>query len=418
MTPVPGGGTTRPEPASLLPAEVAPAPLGVSIDVSAIPAQPVGAGRYVVELVRALGARPDVELTLESRRGDVLRWRELATGPRILAVAPNPRPARLIFEELALGRVVRRLPGVAVHHAPHYSMPRWSGRPNVVTVHDCTFIDHPEWHERSKVLVFTRALRQAARHAAAVVCPSETTAERFRALCHPAGTVLVVPHGVDHGRFAPVEPEPGADAARLADLARLGIRPPYVLHLGTLEPRKDVATLVRAFARLAAGTGSPRLDGGDLSLVLAGLSGWGGEDLERALGELPEGLARRIVRPGYVADAALPALLRSCSAFVYASLEEGFGVPVLEALACGAPVVTSRGTVMAEVAGEAALLAAPGDAAALAAALEAALEGGEDRARRRLAGLRQVEPMTWEASAAGHVAAYRFAESTGAAAPR
>jgi glycosyltransferase involved in cell wall biosynthesis len=287
-------------------------------------------------------------------------------------------------------------------------MPRWSGCPIVVTVHDCTFLDHPEWHERSKVLVFSRALRQAARHAAVVVCPSETTAERFKALCHPVGPVLVIPHGVDHGRFTPVEPESGADASQLV---RLGVRGRYVLHVGTLEPRKDVPSLLRAFARLVAGSAGTGTSpaGGELSLVLVGPTGWAGSEVAKALGEQPDAVARRVLRLGYVPDESLPALLRSCAAFVYASFQEGFGVPVLEALACGAPVVTSRGTVMDELAGGAAVLATPGDSTSLAEAIEEALRGGAAGAERRGAGLARVSPMTWEASASGHIAAYRLA---------
>lgn len=380
--------------------------LGVSLDVSAIPSQPVGAGRYVVELVRALAAEPQVELSLLTRRDDAARWGRLDPAGRLVAAAPLSRPLRVAWQELALGPLVGRLAGVRVHHAPHYSMPRFGGRPTVVTVHDCTFLDHPEWHERSKVLVFSRALRLAARRAAVTVCPSSTTAERFSALCSPVGPVLVVPHGVDHARFTPLEPVPGADDA---ELARLGVHEPFVLHLGTLEPRKDVATLLRAFGALV---GREQAGGEQLSLVLAGPPGWGGGELERAFGELPEATRRRVGRLGYVPDNALPTLLRRAAVVVYASLEEGFGVPVLEALACGAPLVTTKDSVMAEVAGEAAVLAAPADPASLATAIEDARSGGVAAEERRAAGLATAVTMTWEASARGHVAAYRLAAAS------
>jgi glycosyltransferase involved in cell wall biosynthesis len=381
-------------------------PLAVSIDVAAIPARPVGAGRYVVELVRALAAHPEVAPTLLARRGDDERWRRLHKAAGVRAVAPTARPLRLAWEELALGRLLDSLP-VQVHHGPHYSLPLRLSRPSVVTVHDCTFLDHPEWHERSKVLVFSHELRRAARVADVVVCPSRLTAERFSELCAPAGEVLVVPHGVDHERFRPSEAEEGHDDAVLA---RLAVRRPYLLHVGTLEPRKDVGTLLRAFAELA---GAPGTGGGgagsELSLVLAGPSGWGGAGIAAAESELPVALRRRVRRLGYVADADLPALMRRAACFVYASLEEGFGVPVLEALACGAPVVTSRGTVMAEVAGAAALCSVPGDASSLAAALAEALAGSDAAQRRREAGIERAATMTWEASARGHVEAYRLA---------
>ncbi len=393
------------------PAQAEPAPrLGVSIDVSAVPADPVGAGWYVIELVRALGRRDDVATVLLTRAGDAERWKRLAPAASVLARAPAARPLRVAWEHLALGALTSRLDGVEVHHGPHYSMPLRPGVPCVVTVHDCTLLDHPEWHERSKVALFGRAIRQAARGAAVVVCPSEMTAERFRALCRPAAEVRVVPHGIDHHRFSPGEPEHGADAARLA---ALGVRRPFLLHVGTLEPRKDVATLVRAFAILAT-----RPSGADLQLVLAGLPGWGSATVEEAIAALAEPVRRRLLRTGYVASEDVPALLRNTEASVYASIEEGVGLPAAEALACGAPLVTSRGSVMAELAGEAALLVETGDPGGLADALDVALAGGAAASLRRQAGFARTAGLSWAACADGHLAAYRLAAARGRAGRR
>lgn len=373
-------------------------PVRVALDVSAVPASPIGAGWYTVELARALGGRGDVELTLVSRRGDMVRWRELAGGARVVAGAPDSRPARLVWGELGLGLELRRLgPAVEVVHGPHYTMPAGSGLPAVVTVHDLTFRDHPEWHERSKVLVFRRALRIAARRAAAIVCVSRSTADQLREHYAPRGPVHVVPHGVDHRRFAPTEPAPGADEAVLG---RLGLRRPYVLHVGTIEPRKDVPGLVEAFDRMA--TARP-----ELSLVLAGKDGWGAAAVDTALGGARH--RERVRRLGYVAGGDVPALLRGAAAVAYPSLEEGFGLPALEALACGAPLVTTEDSAMAEVTGPAALLVAPGDRAALAGALEELLGGGPAVEARRALGIEVASRYTWEASAAAHVLAYRQA---------
>jgi len=181
------------------------------------------------------------------------------------------------------------------------------------------------------------------------------------------------------------------------------VRPPFVAFVGTLEPRKGVPALVRAVDRLA-------LTHPDLQLVLAGKPGWGVDEVEAALAGAPA-LEGRVVRTGYVDDPTRTALLRGASVVAYPSLEEGFGLPVLEALAVGAVVVTTTGSAMEEVADGAALLVPPGDEAALAGALEAVLAGGPDVERRREAGPRTAAPYTWEASAAGHLKTY--AEAAG-----
>jgi glycosyltransferase involved in cell wall biosynthesis len=185
---------------------------------------------------------------------------------------------------------------------------------------------------------------------------------------------------------------------------RLSEGRPFLLFVGTIEPRKDLPTLVDAFARVA-GRHS------DALLVLAGGDGWGMADVERAIGG--SGVAPRIVRTGYVPDAVVPALLRSAVAAVYPALYEGFGLPALEALACGAALVTTSGTAMEEVAGDAAVLVSPGDAAALADAIDAELAGrpggGSADAARRQRGFDVVAGHTWAASASRHMEAYRHA---------
>lgn len=362
----------------------------VSLDASAIPDPAGGAGRYVLALASALARRDDVDLTVICRSGDGTRW------PRpVAARAPALRPVRLAWEQVGLPRVVRGL-GVAVHHGPHYTMPRALGRPAVVTVHDLSFLTHPEWHQRTKVAMFRSAIRLAARRAAALVAVSDATADLLAALVRPVVPVHVIPHGVDHVLFGP--DDPGDDATARA---RHGIDAPYVAFLGTLEPRKDVPTLVRAFDTVAAS--AP-----ELTLVLAGARGWGAEAVDAAIGAATH--AERIKVLGYVPDAEMPAVLRGAAVVCYPSLEEGFGLPVLEAMACGAPVVTTAATVMEEVAAGAAVLAAPGDAASLAEAIEHALSG-DGAADRRALGLSVAARHTWDASAAAHAEVYRAVAS-------
>jgi glycosyltransferase involved in cell wall biosynthesis len=363
----------------------------VAIDVSAVPDHPAGAGRYVIDLVDALARRDDVALVLISRKGDTDRWPVKAA---VVDEAPAHRPVRLAWEQVGLPRLVERLE-VDAYHGPHYTMPEAARVPKVVTIHDLTFFDHPEWHERTKAPFFRRAIRVAAKHAAAVVCVSRTTANRLIELCAPKVPVAVIPHGVDHERFAPVAASPSADSAALA---ALGVRPPFVAFVGTLEPRKDVPTLVRAWDRMA------RVHA-DLRLVIAGSDGWGTREIDGAIA-----LARnrdRIVRTGYVADEVVPALLRSAAVVAYPSLEEGFGLPALEALACAAPLVSTTGSAMEEVAAGAALLVPPGDVEALAGALDMAVRHDAGLANRRERGLTIAARHTWAASAQRHVEVYR-----------
>jgi len=371
-------------------------PLAVGMDVSAVPPRPAGAGRYIVELVRALAPRDDVALSLFARRGDVDRWRELAPAPhRVVGAAPDGRGARVLYGEVGLGRRARHLrPPIAAFHGPHYSLPRTVAAPEIVTVHDLTLVEHPEWHERTKVVFFGAAMRRAAARARRIIVLSAGDRDRFIERFSPAGEVVVIPHGLDHGRFAPVEARPGADREALD---RHGVAGPYVLHLGTIEPRKNLPVLLQAFERLR---GRRR----DLSLVLAGISGWGSDELAKRLERSPARDAVSLL--GYVEDDDVPALLRGAAAVAYPSSAEGFGFPVLEALACGAPTVTTTDSVMAEVAGGAALLVPAGDADALADALDDALAGGPAGARRRSAGLDRAAEFTWERSAASHVETY------------
>jgi glycosyltransferase involved in cell wall biosynthesis len=374
--------------------------LSLTLDVSAVPDRPGGAGYYTLALAGGLATRDDVDLTLIARRGDESRWGDVGGGAIVRAAVPASRPGRLAFEQVGLSSVLRSV-GARVHHGPHYTMPARAPVPCAVTIHDCTFFDHPEWHLRSKAAFFRRAIRHAARQAGVLICVSQVTADRLYACCEVRAPVVVAPHGVDHQRFAPAEPSAGADRAELDALGVPADRP-LVAFVGTLEPRKGVASLVAAFDRLAETRP-------DLVLVLGGQPGWGMAETERALAAARHG--ERIVQTGYLPDPAVPALLRQASVVAYPAFEEGFGLPALEALACGAPLVTTEGTAMAELARGAALLVPPGDVAALADAVGTALERGRHTERRAL-GITVAGERTWEASVARHLQAYAVADAS------
>jgi glycosyltransferase involved in cell wall biosynthesis len=366
------------------------------LDVSAVPTHPVGAGVYTLHLAAGLGEHAELDLHLLTRRDDAARWAGIAPKATVHPEVPERRPTRLVWEQVRGPQLAQRL-GVDLWHGPHYTMPARLTVPACVTVHDLTFFDHPEWHERSKVAYFRPMLKVSAQKARALVAVSEHTAARLRDRLHPSAPVVVAPHGVDHDRL---RPRPRGDAEDLDALAKLGIRPPYLAFAGTLEPRKDVPALIAAFARVAR-------DHPDLRLVVAGRDGWGAEAVRDAAAA--SGVTTRILRPGWFPGLALPALYRQAEAVVYPSLEEGFGLPALEALACGAALVTTTGSAMEEVVGDAAVLVPPASPGTLASAIGGLLTDGALADRLRAAGPARAARYTWEASVAKHLEAYDLA---------
>ncbi len=351
----------------------------VAIDVSAVHPIAGGGHTYAHLLTRYLPAQGIDPLCVTRSDGDDSEW----DGCEVLPIAPTSRPARLLWEQTHFLRPLHDAApaqSVAVLHSIHYTMPerprRVEGLARVVTIHDLTFFSRPQDHTRAKRLFFRRAIAVAALRADHLICVSERTARELLSTVKVSVPVEVIPHGIDRTRFAPTAPHSGDDEAVLAEL---GIAGPYVMHLGTIEPRKNVARLIEALAdvRSRANSNDNNTANRDVSLVLAG-GAWPG--VREAL-PAPEGLI--IHHLGVVRDAHVPALLRRAQCVAYPSLAEGYGLPVIEALSCGASVVTSSGSVMQELAGDAAIYADPLSNDDLARALSIALAGdGPDRSTR------------------------------------
>jgi len=340
----------------------------VAFDLTAVPRQITGAGVYITELAAAL------------RRGGAVDLDEVRGGGSMLA----NRPVRLAWEQTALPwRLRRRQPDLL--HSPHYTMPLLSPVPVVVTFHDATFFTHPELHERVKVVFFRAAMRAAARRAARVIAVSAATRDGVVAHTRvdPA-KVDVVPEAVDHTRFHPPRHD---EVERFR--AKHGLDGPYIAFLGTIEPRKNVPRLIAAFGALDW----------DGILVVAGRDGWGPP--------LPDPLPPAVRRIGYIDGDERRALLGGAAAVCYPSLAEGFGLPVLEAMACGAPVVTSAVSSTAEVAGGCAVLVDPTDVGSIGAGLARALDSAVDTERARQRAL----VFTWDATALATVDVYHSALS-------
>jgi glycosyltransferase involved in cell wall biosynthesis len=361
------------------------------VEASAVPARLTGAGVYVARLLAAMGARDDLELEVFCAPGSAGVLAAPGLRLRPVAMAGAGRPARIAWTQLLAGRAARRA-GADLLHAVHYELPLRAGLPSVVTVHDLTLLTHPEWHEASKVRYFGWAIRRAVAAATRVLCVSATTARDL------AERLDVTPGRIDVTRLG-TDLRPAGEAEVAALRRRLGLGGPYLLGLGTVEPRKDLPTLVRAFAALA----------GELPhrLVLAGLAGWGTGALADAVAR--SGVADRVLLTGYLPEADKAALLTGAEVFAYPSRYEGFGLPVLEAMACATPVVTTTGGSLPEVAGDAALLVDPGDPDTLAAAI-AKLAGDPDARQATAArGRARAATFTWERCAAETAAAYHRA---------
>jgi glycosyltransferase involved in cell wall biosynthesis len=346
-----------------------------------------GVVRYTHELVLALASMlPD--LTLFVTRAD-----SMLDGVSIHQIrAPFSTPneyARAFWEQVIVPVEVARL-APDVYHSPNYILPLAIRCPSVVTVHDLAYMESSLHRIRSHLylsVLTALAIRKATR----IICPSTfTRAALVRHYPELDDRIRVVSEGVDE-RFCP-QPRKSVDSFR----ERLGLHQPYVLFVGTIEPRKNIARLIRAFDAAVARNGFEH------ELVIAGDSGWRNSDVQLEISR-----ARARVRLlGYVADKDLALLYSGADLFAFPALYEGFGLPPLEAMACGVPVLTSNQGALPEVVGNAAVMVDPVDEDALATALSDLLGDPALRARLRRLGLEQAKKYRWEVAAEHTLAVY------------
>jgi glycosyltransferase involved in cell wall biosynthesis len=320
---------------------------------------------------------------------------------REFGAPPNLEVVRLEASSFTRWEQVR-LPGalrrdrIDLFHSP-LGLPLLSATPGIATIHDLCFLSCPATFTRRMRAYFRLFLPLSARKARLVVTVSQASRQALvERLGVPSGKIRVVPNGVAE-HFAPVD-----DAARLGAVReRYGLPDSFILYAGTLEPRKNVISLLDAYRRLRAGR---RLEE---SLVMVGKPGWLCEEVHEFIRRA--GLGDDVRLAGYVAREDLPAVYSAARLFVYPSLCEGFGLPPLEAMACGTPVVASNVSAMPEILGSAAHLVPPRDVAALAEAIECLLETESLRRRRRTEGLERARRYRWEGAAAEMLGIYEEA---------
>lgn len=305
-------------------------------------------------------------------------------------------PGAYPLAELGRSLLLARRPGLALFHETNHAAPR-TRLPLVLTIHDLCTVLHPETQEPARARYFAKSLRTRARCAEQVIAPTAAIAEQLVGLLGlERARVRHVHHGVDPALLLALAQPPRPPEL----LQRQGVAGPYLLFVGALEPRKGLPTLLDAWDQL------PQALLRAHALVLAGPA----QRVDGALGRrLHARSVGRVVTLGYTPPAALPDLYRNAAALCLPSIYEGFGLPLLEAMACGTPCATSDDPALVEVAGGCALHAPRGDAAALAGQLARLLDDPQLRVELAARARQRAAAFTWEASAGGHLAAYRDA---------
>lgn len=372
----------------------------IAIDYTAAIRQGAGIGRWARCLVQAL-------LRLDQENSYTLFYTR-AVGNDLPPTLPDSRNVvgrRLWFNERVLNMLwyklgvplpIDALTGAAdVFHFPDFALPPVRRGATVVTVHDLSFLLVPECADQRLRLHLEKVVPLSVREADFVCADSENTRNELTTLLDVApGRVEVVYGGVDH-RFFPITDPSALEATR----QKYGLSFPYIFYMGTIEPRKNLGRLLQAYTLFRQRFRFPH------RLVIAGGLGWLYQEVLRDIDQLAA--EQKVIFLGRVPDDDLPALYSLCDLFVFPSLYEGFGLPPLEAMACGKPVVCSNSSSLPEVVGDAGVFVSPHDVDGLAEAVGQLLG---DAARRQELGARGIERakrFTWEAAARQTLEIYR-----------
>jgi len=362
----------------------------IGFEASALQGCKSGVGYYAENLLGGIMAvAPEHDYMLFSNRDMRQAWQPLS---RETLYDDRFFPVRAAWMQAVLPGTLRRVrPDVC--HFPNYLAPIASGYPYLVTIHDMTLFITPRFHRFKKLVLDRTLLPHVARRSERIITVSRSARNDIvRYLKVPKEKVHVIMNAVSPA-FKPV-----VDKATLDSVcARYGLNVPYVLYVGTIEPRKNLTRLIQAFAQLRS-TGLPH------KLVLVGQQGWHCEPIYAEVEK--QGLQQDAIFTGYVPYDDLPALYSAAESMAFPSLYEGFGLPVLEAMACGTPLVTSASSSLAEVAGDAALLVNPFAVEEIASALNRIHFDRALAAELSHKGRERAAQFTWEKAARATLALY------------
>src|SRR5947209_16081566 len=368
--------------------------LHIAIDAHSVGAQLGGNESYATNLIEALAEidKTNSYTLYVTKQTAVDRFANRWPNFKVKRTLPHTPLVRI---PLTLSKELRRHPVDVLH--VQYTAPPFAPCPVVTTIHDLAFEHLPQTFNRRSWMQLRLTVRRTARRAAHVIAPSEFTRrdliETYR--LDPARVSAIPLAAAEH--FRPVE-----EALEIERVRRLyGIRGEYVLAVGSIQPRKNLARLVRAYSGLRRERGRSNLP----QLVLVGKRAWLYGETLRAVEE--EGLGDSVVLTGYVSEGDLPALYTGALCFAYPSYFEGFGLPPLEAMSCGAPVLTGNLTSLPEVVGDAGLAADPFDTGALARALARLIDDDALRAELRARGLKRARSFDWRNTARMTLQVYR-----------
>jgi len=367
----------------------------IYIDVSSAVHAKAGIGRYAGSLARALIARqPDGYALFYNRTGGTLPPEGLESIPaRTVRAGYKPWRMAVWMGQLAGIGFNRLVPGAELFHATEHLLPPLRDVPTVLTVHDMIFKLFPEHQKRLNYWYLNATMPLYCRRADAIITVSESSKRDIVAHYGLEPDRVKVIYEAAAPEFVPAAPQ-AMDEVR----GRYGLPEQYLIHVGTIEPRKNLTRLVEALERL-------RKDGLVIPLVVVGGKGWLYDEFFRRLDQSE--VRDSVTFPGYVPSADLPAIYSAASMAVVPSVYEGFGLPVLEAMACGTPVVSSRASSLPEMGGEAARYFDPYDVEAMADAISAVWRDGQLQGEMREVGLAQAAMFSWERAAEETWAVYQ-----------